>query len=65
MVVRFFVNLRWALPFALSLGLVAWLDPTFGVTDAVFWLGVDVALALGASALVTALHELTVRRRFA
>ncbi len=65
MIVRFFVNLRWALPFALSLGLVAWLDPTFGVTDAVFWLGVDVALALGASALVTALHELTVRRRFA
>ncbi len=63
--VRFFVNLRWTLPFALSLGLVAWLDPTFGGADAAFWIGVDVALALGAAALVTALHELTVRRRFA
>jgi hypothetical protein len=39
--------------------------PTFSGADAAFWIGVDGALALGAAALVTALHELTVRRRFA
>lgn len=65
MLVRFFVNLRWALPFALSLGLVAWLDPTFMARDAALWVGVDIGTALGAAALVTAIHELMVRRRFA
>jgi Ethanolamine utilization protein EutJ (predicted chaperonin) len=65
MLVRFFVNLRWVLPFALSLGLVAWLDPTFAARDAALWVGVDIGTALGVAALVTAIHELMVRRRFA
>jgi hypothetical protein len=64
MMVRFFVNLRWMLPLALSLALVAVLDAAFGGQDVLFWLVVDVALALGSAALVTGLHELKLRYRF-
>lgn len=62
---RFFVNLRWALPFALSLLVVALFDRTFGLGDVLFWTGLDVAVALGSAVLVTWAHEGTVRRRYA
>lgn len=65
MMVRFFVNLRWVLPVALSLGAVALLDAAFTGRDVLFWTGLNLALALGTAALVTGMHELTVRRRYA
>lgn len=62
---RFFVNLRWALPFALSLGLVALFSRTFAFGDVLLWTGLDVAAALAAAAFVTWNHEGALRRRYA
>ncbi len=62
---RFFVNLRWTLPFALSLGLVALFDRAFGPGDVLLWTGLDVAAALAAAALATWAREGAVRRRYA
>lgn len=62
---RFFVNLRWVLPFAFGLGLVALFDRAFTGGDVLFWVGIDVAAALATAVLVTWAHEGTARRRYA
>lgn len=54
---RWFVNLRWTLPFLLSLFVVAALDDSFGWAQALAWTGLDAALALAAAALVTGAAE--------
>lgn len=65
MLTRFFVNLRWALPFALSLLVVAFFDRTFGLRAVLTWTVVEVVVAFGSAALVTWAHEGAVRRRYA
>lgn len=62
---RFFLNLRWTLPWLLSLLLVAWMHPEFGAGDALAWTGVDVLLALITASIFTLLSEAQYRKRFA
>jgi hypothetical protein len=64
-VTRTWVNLRWLLPLALSLGAVALLDPTFTPAEALFWIALDAGLALLTATLFTLAHEARYRRRFA
>lgn len=61
---RFFVNLRWTLPFGLSLTVIALFDAGFGFRDVLFWTGLDVGAALGAAGLATYSAERTTRRRY-
>ena len=63
--VRFFVNLRWTMPFLLSLLLVAFFASDFTYMEALLWTGLDVVGALVAAALVTGVTEGQVRRRYA
>lgn len=65
LVTRFFVNLRWTLPFAGSLALVALFDPGIGLGDVLVWTGLDVGAAFTVAALVTYATEGTARRQFA
>lgn len=62
---RFFVNLRWTLPFLLSLLAVAFLDPALGVAEALGWTGLDIAFALLTALLFTYGTEFQDRKRFA
>lgn len=64
-VTRTFVNLRWLVPNAGSLALVALFSDVYGVDWVVTWTGISIALALGAAAVVTLGHEGRLRRRFA
>lgn len=54
---RTFVNLRWLVPHAGSLTLVALFSDTYGAGWVLTWAGVHGALALGAAAVVTLAHE--------
>ena len=62
---RFFVNLRWTLPLALALAVVALFDASFALADVALWVGVDVGLALFTAWLFTYAAEVRYRRRFA
>jgi hypothetical protein len=62
---RFFVNLRWTLPLALALALVALFDAGFTLADMALWVGVDLALAFLTAWLATYAAEVRYRRRFA
>ena len=62
---RFFVNLRWVLPMALSLGLVALLDVDVRFSTALSWTLLDLAFAFLTAWLVTYAHESRYRRRYA
>lgn len=62
---RFFVNLRWTLPFLLSLLTVAVLDPAFAAPDALWWTGLDVTCALLTAFLFTYGTEFQYRKKFA
>ena len=62
---RFFVNLRWALPMALSLSLVALFDADVHLGTVLGWTGLDLAFALVIAWLVTYAHEFRYRRRYA
>ena len=63
--VRFFTNLRWTMPFLLSLLLVAFFADSFTYAEALLWTGLDVVGALGAAALVTLATEGQIRRQYA
>jgi len=65
MATRFFVNLRWTLPFLGSLVLIAVLDPALGVVEALGWTGLDVAFALLTAFLFTYGTEFRYRNRYA
>lgn len=54
---RAFVNLRWLVPHAGSLTLVALFSDTYGADWVLTWTAVHAALALGAAAVVTLAHE--------
>jgi hypothetical protein len=62
---RFFVNLRWTLPLALALALVAFFDASFTLAHVALWVGVDLVLALLTAWLATYAAEVRYRRRFA
>jgi hypothetical protein len=62
---RLFVNLRWTLPLALALALVALFDADFGLADVAAWVGVDLVFALVTAWLATYAAEVRHRRRFA
>jgi hypothetical protein len=62
---RFFVNLRWTLPLALALALVALFDPGFALADVALWVGVDLVFALVTAWFATYAAEVRYRRRFA
>jgi hypothetical protein len=62
---RFFVNLRWTLPLALALTLVALFDADFALADVALWVGIDLALALVTAWLATYAAEVRYRRHFA
>ena len=62
---RFFVNLRWVLPMALSLGLVALFDADVRFATALGWTLLDLAFAFLIAWLVTYAHESRYRRRYA
>jgi hypothetical protein len=63
--VRFFVNLRWALPLALSLAVVAWASTRLALADVLAWTALDVAVALATAYGVTRAAEGAYRRRLA
>ena len=62
---RFFVNLRWALPMALSLAVVALFDADVRFWTALGWTGLDLAFAFLTAWLATYVHESRYRRRYA
>ncbi|MEP0547136.1 MAG: hypothetical protein ABJF88_09395 [Rhodothermales bacterium] len=62
---RFFVNLRWTLPLALALSVIALFDADFTLADVALWVGVDVGLAFFTAWLFTYAAEVRYRRRFA
>lgn len=62
---RFFVNLRWTLPLALALLVVALFDSGFSLRDVALWVGIDLAFALFTAWLFTYAAEVRYRRRFA
>ena len=64
-ITRFFVNLRWAAPMALSLAAVALLDADVRWTSVLGWAGLDLAFAFLAAWLATYAHESRHRRRYA
>ena len=64
-ITRFFVNLRWALPLALSLSLVALFDADLLWADVLLWTGLDLLVAGLLAAGVTYRTEGVVRRRYA
>ncbi len=61
---RFFVNVRWTLPLALSLGAVALVGSAFTWGDVLLWAALNVAVALAVAAGVTLATEGAYRRRF-
>ena len=62
---RFFVNLRWTLPLALALAVVALFADAVTLADVALWVGVDLVLALFTAWLFTYAAEVRYRRRFA
>ncbi|MFQ5572438.1 MAG: hypothetical protein ACE5G0_22415 [Rhodothermales bacterium] len=62
---RFLVNVRWTLPFLLSLLLVALFDADFSYAEALRWTGLDVILAGLTAWIVTYGTEFRYRKRFA
>ena len=62
---RFFVNLRWTLPFFLSLLIIAALDPALTLAGALRWTGLDLAFALVTAFIFTYGTEFQDRKRFA
>ena len=61
---RTFVNLRWLVPHAGSLALVALFDATYGWTWVLTWSGIAVLFAATAGIVVTLATEVQARRRF-
>ena len=62
---RFFVNLRWTLPFLGSLAAVALFDPVLTLPAALGWTALDLVLAFFFAALVTYAAEHRYPRRYA
>ena len=62
---RFFVNLRWTLPFFLGLLIIAALDPAMTPAGALRWTGLDLAFALVTAFIFTYGTEFQDRKRFA
>ncbi len=63
--IRFFVNLRWTLPFLLSLLIAAALDPAMTMTGALMWTSLDVVFALVTAITFTYGTEFQDRKRYA
>ncbi|HET6568646.1 MAG TPA: hypothetical protein VFG50_11830 [Rhodothermales bacterium] len=63
--IRFFVNLRWTLPYFLSLSLVAILTDRFNFVNVVSWTLLDVALAFVTAWMATLGAESPYRKRYA
>lgn len=64
-ITRFFANLRWTMPFLLSLLAVAIMDRTFSFTEALTWTALDVGVALLTAIIFTYATEFQHSKRFA
>ncbi|MEM6647455.1 MAG: hypothetical protein AAF730_14520 [Bacteroidota bacterium] len=64
-ITRVFINLRWALPWALSLLAVAWATNSFAYPEVWPWVAYEVVLALVTAALATFRAEVPHRKRYA
>lgn len=62
---RFLMNVRWLLPLALTLGLLAWVQESVGLGDVAVWTLVDLALAALSALIVTLVARTRFRRAVA
>ncbi|GAB5520762.1 MAG: hypothetical protein RhofKO_30130 [Rhodothermales bacterium] len=64
-ITRMFINLRWALPWVLSLLVIAWADTSFTYAEVWPWVAYEIVLALVTAALATFRAEVPHRKRYA
>lgn len=62
---RFFINLRWAFPLLLSLGVVALFEASFALREVLLWTALDVLAAWLTAFAATFRAEMRYHRRFA
>ena len=64
-VTRFLVNLRWTPLLGIALGVAAIFDGDIDLSDVLFWIGIDIAIAGAAAGLITYLAEGSYSKRYA
>ncbi len=62
---RFFVNIRWTLPFLLSLLVIAVFSDRFGAVQVASWTALDVLLSFLTAWSITYFHEFQYAKRYA
>ena len=64
-ITRFLVNVRWTPLLGMALGVAAIFDGGVGLSDVLFWISIDIAIAGAAAGLITYLAEGSYSKRYA